>query len=352
MRFTVQSIASLLEAEFTGNGDAELTGVGRIEDAEQGQLAFLSNPQRYISFAYQSQATALLVPEGFSPERPLNPALIFVKDVQAAVAKLLVLQASLRPKPQPGIHPLAFVDPSAQVDETAAIGAFVYIGAAAKIGAHCVLEVHSYVGANASLGENCYLQSGARLLDGCSAGNRVRLLANAVVGSDGFGHTQNPDGAWIRIPHLGNVLLEDDVEIGACSTVDRAITGHTILKRGVKLDNLVMVAHNVVIDEHTAAAAQVGMAGSARVGKRVKLGGQVGLAGHIAIADDVEIAAQSGIKDSIEDPGQKMFGSPARPFREYAQEQVAIKSISRLERRLKLAEEALAQLKSDLQGGR
>ena len=327
-----------------------MRSVGRIEDAEPGQLAFLSNPVKYGEYAYDSRATALLVPEGYVPERAVAPALIYVPSVQEATARLFAMYAEQKPRPAPGIHATAVVEAGAEISPEAHVGPFVYVGAGAVVGARTLLEPHSFVGARARLGEDCLLQTGARLLEDCVIGDRVRLLANSVVGADGFGHDRDPDtGAWTRIPHIGNVVLGDDVEVGACATVDRAVVGATRLARGVKLDNLVMVAHNVSIGEHTAAAAQVGIAGSAHVGARVLMGGQVGTAGHIRIADGVEVAAQSGIKDGIDTPGQKVFGSPAKPFREWARDQARVRNVDKLAARVKALEAALAEALAALQ---
>ncbi len=347
MQFTVQQIAELLGGTIEGNPDAVLRTIGRIEDAGEGELAFLSNPKKYADFAYDSGATALLVPQDFVAERAFKATVIRVADVGNAIAGLLRMYAARIPKPAPGVHPTAVVHETATVHPGAHVGAFAYIGEGATVGDGTIIEPQSFVGSGASLGEDCLLQTGGRLMHGCVVGNRVRLLANCVVGTDGFGHTREADGAWIRIPHLGNVLIEDDVEVGACTTIDRSITGSTILRRGVKLDNLVMVAHNVTIDEHTAAAAQVGIAGSAKLGKRIQLGGQVGMAGHIVLADDVEVAAQSGLKDSIEDEGAKVFGSPAKPFRQWASEQSSIRRIPKIMEQIKELKKQLEELKKE-----
>ena len=347
MQFTVKEVAELLGGAVEGDGAGALAGVGRIEDAAPGQLAFLSNPTKYAEFAYGSAATALLVPAGWAPEpgRAVAPALIRVADVQAAVGALMRVYASALPKPAPGVDGRAYVHPEAEVDPGAHVGPLAYVGRGARIGAGSILEPHAFAGEGAVVGRDCLLQTGARLLHGCVLGDRVRLLANAVVGADGFGHTREDDGAWVRVPHLGNVVVGDDCEVGACATVDRAITGSTVLSRGVKLDNLVMVAHNVTVGEHSAAAAQVGIAGSARVGARVQLGGQVGVAGHITLADEVLVAAQSGIKDSVGEPGAKLFGSPAKPFREWAGEQAGLRRLGELARRVKALEREVARLR-------
>ncbi len=346
----MQQLADLLGGELSGDGRATLRAIGRIEEAQEGELAFLSNPAKYAAYVYETRATAVLVPHDFQPERAVLAALIAVPDVQAATSALLRMYAAQLPRPTAGISPLAHVEAGAEVHPSAHVGPFAYVGAGARVGANTILEPHSFVGGGASIGVDGLLQTGARLLADCKAGDRVRLLANAVVGADGFGHTRDKvDKSWTRIPHLGNVVLEDDVEVGACATVDRAVTGSTVLRRGVKLDNLVMVAHNVVIDEHTAAAAQVGIAGSARLGKRIMLGGQVGMAGHITIADDVEVAAQSGIKDSVPTAGVKLFGSPAKTQRDWAKDQASIRNVDRLEKRIKLLERMLGELRGDLE---
>jgi len=344
MQFTVQQIAELLGGTIEGDPSAILRTIGRIEEAGEGELAFLSNPKKYAEYAYDSGATALLVPRDFEATRPFKATVVRVDNVQEAIAGLLRMYASTIPKPEAGIDASAFVHASATVHPGAHVGAFAYVGENSTVGDGTILEPQSLVGAGVTLGDNCLLQVGARLLHGCVVGNNVRLLANCVVGTDGFGHTREADGAWIRIPHLGNVLIEDDVEVGACTTIDRSITGSTILRRGVKLDNLVMVAHNVTIDEHTAAAAQVGIAGSAKLGKRIQLGGQVGMAGHIVLADDVEVAAQSGLKDSILEDGSKVFGSPAKPFRKWAAEQSSIRRIPKMMEQIKQLQQELEAL--------
>ena len=348
MEFTVQQLSDLLGGRLAGDGTGVLRAVGRIEDAGPGALAFLSNPVKYGAYAYETAATALLVPEGWAPERAVSAALIYVPNVQQATAQLFAMYAAQRPRPRVGTHATAVVEAGAEVSPEAHVGAFVYVGAGAVVGPGTVLEPHSFVGRRARTGRDCLLQTGARLLEECVLGDRVRLLANSVVGADGFGHEEDPEtGAWTRIPHIGNVVVGDDCEIGACATVDRAVVGSTVLAEGVKLDNLVMVAHNVSIGAHTAAAAQVGIAGSAHIGARVRMGGQVGTAGHIRIADGVEVAAQSGIKDAVGTPGQKLFGSPAKPFRDWARDQARLRSVDRLAARVKALEQALAQLRHD-----
>ena len=345
MQFTVKEVADLLGGEVEGDGAATLTGVGRIEDAEPGRLAFLSNPTKYAGFAFGSRATALLVPRDWQPTEAVAPALIRVDDVTQAVGALMRMYASALPRPESGIDERAVVHPEAVIDPAAHVGPLAYVGRGARVGAGSIVEPQAFVGEGAVVGADCLLQAGSRLLHHCVLGDRVRLLANAVVGADGFGHTREADGAWIRIPHLGNVVVGDDCEIGACATVDRAVTGSTVLARGVKLDNLVMVAHNVSLGEHAAAAAQVGIAGSARIGARVQLGGQVGVAGHITVADEVLVAAQSGIKDSVGEPGAKLFGSPAKPFREWAGEQAGLRRVGDLAARVRALERELAALR-------
>ena len=340
----MQQLSDLLGGRLVGDGAGVLSSVGRIEDAGAGQLAFLSNPVKYADFAYGTAATALLVPEGWTPAQEVPAALIYVPNVQQATARLFAMYAAQRPRPAVGVHATAVVEDGAEVSPEAHVGAFVYVGVGAVVGPGTVLEPHSFVGSEARTGRDCLLQTGARLLEDCVIGDRVRLLANSVVGADGFGHEEDPaTGAWKRIPHIGNVVLGDDCEVGACATIDRAVVGSTVLAEGVKLDNLVMVAHNVSIGAHTAAAAQVGIAGSARIGARVRMGGQVGTAGHIRVADGVEVAAQSGIKDGIETPNQKVFGSPAKPFREWARDQGRIRAVDKLAARVKALERALSE---------
>ena len=345
MEFTVQQVAEALGGELVrGDGAATVRTLGRIESAGPGELAFLSNPAKYGQYVADTRATAVLVPRDYEAPSTTATALVEVADVQAAVGHLMRLYASTLPRPEPGVDARAYVHPEAEVDPGAHVGPLAYVGRGARVGAGSVLEPHSFIGEGAILGRDCLLQTGARVLHGCRLGDRVRLLANAVVGADGFGHTREADGAWTRIPHLGNVVVGDDCEIGACATVDRAVTGSTILARGVKLDNLVMVAHNVSVGEHAAAAAQVGIAGSAHVGARVLLGGQVGVAGHLRVADGVEVAAQSGLKDDVTVEGQRLFGSPALPFREWVAERGQLRKVAKLEHRIRELERRVARL--------
>ena len=350
MEFTVNQVAEVLGGRVVGDGEATVRAIGRIEDAHPGELAFLSNPAKYGRYVATTRATAILVPSDYAPGDGAEPraVLVYVDDVQAAMAALMRMYAAALPRPEAGVDERAYVHPEARVDPSAHVGPFAYVGKGARVGARSIVEPHAFVGEACAVGADCLLQTGARLLHQCVLGDRVRLLANAVVGADGFGHTREPDGAWVRIPHLGNVVVGDDCEVGACATVDRAVTGSTTLARGVKLDNLVMVAHNVAIGEHTAAAAQVGIAGSARLGARIQLGGQVGMAGHIAIADDVEVAAQSGLKDGIAEPGSKVFGSPAKPFREWALEQANVRRIPRLQAEVKALREEIDRIAATL----
>lgn len=336
MKFTVQQVAQALNGSFEGDGQAELFTVGKIENAKQGELAFLSNPGKYAKYLQNSGATAVLIPEDYilPVDITTNAALIRVKDVHAAIGNLLRIYAQTIPKPTVGVSDQAFIHPTAEVHSSVHIGPFVYIGEKAIVGANTIIQPFAFVGGNCTIGEDCLLETGARLLHDCQIGNRVRLLANCVVGSDGFGHNQNQDGSWIRIPHLGNVHLHDDVEIGANATVDRAVMGSTILHKGVKLDNLVMVAHNVVLGQHTAAAAQVGIAGSAKLGERIKLGGQVGVAGHLTVANDVSVGAQSGIKDDCLNEGEILFGSPAIPLKKWAVQYNRTKKLPNLQKQV------------------
>ncbi len=340
MQMTAKEVADLFGGSVEGDGEVVLRGLAKIEEACAGQLAFLSNA-KYEDFAYTTAASALLVSRVFEPQRTISATLIRVPDVQMAFAGLMRMAGAANGEVAVGTHELAYVHPSADVHDTAVVMPFAYVGRNARVGARCLLHPYSYLGDGAVLGESCELHQGARLLRDCKAADRVVIYANAVVGSDGFGYSQDDTGSYEKIPQLGNVVLGDDVEIGACATVDRAVLGSTILRKGVKIDNLCMVAHNVVVGENTAFAAQVGVAGSARLGARIKLGGQVGVSGHITVADGTEVGAQSGIKDSVEEPNQKLFGSPATSFREWAALQAKLRRLPALEQRVKDLERRL-----------
>jgi UDP-3-O-[3-hydroxymyristoyl] glucosamine N-acyltransferase len=341
MQFTAKQIAQFLGGAVEGDSDVVINRPARIEDGGEGAITFLANP-KYESFVYETTASAILVGRDFAPIRPVKATLIRVDNVYAAVASLMEEYGRNRVEQAAGVSALAWVHPEAVVEEGASVGPFAVVEAGAHIrkGAHISAQV--YVGPKVEVGEDSLLYPGVRVYSDCIIGKRCIVHANAVIGSDGFGFALE-NGAYKKIAQLGNVILEDDVELGANTTVDRATMGATILRTGVKIDNLVQVAHNVEIGVHTAIAAQTGISGSTRIGAQVQIGGQAGFAGHIRVADGVKVQAQSGVLGSIEEPGAIVGGAPAINYREYLKAFALFRKLPDLEKRLKALERSLEE---------
>lgn len=308
MEFSAEMVASFLEGDIIGNKEARVWSISKIEEAKNGDIAFLANP-KYENFIYSTGATIVLVNNDFVPKEPINATLIKVVDAYKAFASLLDLYIANKPSKE-GISPQAAVSGKAKIGENVYIGAFAVVEDGVEIGDNTKIYPHTYVGDNVKVGENVILYSGVKIYDECSIGNNVILHSGVVIGADGFGFAPD-NGIYKKIPQIGNVIIEDDVEIGANSCVDRATMGSTVIHKGVKIDNLVQIAHNVAIGENTVFASQVGIAGSTKVGKSCMFGGQVGIAGHITIADGSQITSQSGIGSTIKKEGQVWMGSPA-----------------------------------------
>lgn len=311
-------IAVLLHAELDGDGGLEIGRVAKIEEAHPGDITFVANP-RYRKHFGTTAASAVIVGRDFTVDVagvPGRPALLRVADPYASFLKVLVtFHPPAEPMP-PGIHPTAVIAGSAALGEGVRIGPHAVIAHGCAVGKGSMIGAGVVLGDGVQVGEGCIIYPHVTIREGCMIGHRVIIQPGAVIGSDGFGFAPLPDGSYEKIPQLGIVVIEDDVEIGANTTVDRATMGETRIRKGTKLDNLIMVAHNVVIGEHTVIAAQTGISGSTRVGSRVMMGGQVGLTGHIEIADGTKLGAQSGVHRSITEPGRSYFGSPALPQRE------------------------------------
>ena len=311
----------------------EISGLASLDDANPGDLAFFANP-RYLRSLRKSRATAALVPHGFAEEVP--PIRIWVDDPGAAFSTLLPTFVPPSVTRAPGVHPSAVIHPEAQVGEGVFIGPCVVIESGAKVGARSVIDAHSYIGHWAQVGEDCHLFPRVTLRERCTLANRVILHSGVVVGADGFGYELR-DGVHEKIPQTGIVQIEDDVEIGANSTIDRARFGRTWIRKGTKIDNLVQIGHNVTIGEHCILCAQVGISGSTRLGNYVTLAGKVGLAGHIELGDQVIFGAMSAIAKNV--PANSiMFGAPARPIREYKATYALLKNIHKLYDRVKTLE--------------
>lgn len=339
MQVTVATIAELLGGTVEGNPEVLIDRPSKIEEGGAGSISFLGN-LKYEAYAYTTTASALLVAHDFQPKTPIAATLIRVPDVYAAVATLLQQFGGEQTR-QPGISEQACISESARFGEGVTVGGQTVIEAGAQIGNHCIIYPQVYIGPGVKLGDHCLIYPGVRILKDCVLGKHCIVHANAVIGSDGFGFAPQEDGSYQKIAHVGNVLIEDEVEIGAQTSIDRATMGSTIIRRGVKLDNLIQVGHNVEIGEHTVIAAQAGIAGSTKIGRNCRIGGQVGFAGHITIADGTQIQAQSGLAASVEVPNQSLFGSPAIGYRDFIRAHAIFKKLPELYRQLARLEKKL-----------
>jgi len=327
MEMTVRELATLVGGTVEGNGDAVINGYAKIEEATTGCLTFLANP-KYTHCIYETGATAVLVCNNFVAERPVAATLIRVEDPYRTLGQLLNHVASQMPQKR-GVEQPVHVGEGTTVPADAYVGAFAYIGNNVTMGSNVKIYPQVYVGDGVTLGDNVTLYPGVKIYHGCRIGNRCVIQAGAVIGGDGFGFAPLPDGSYEKIAQVGIVVLEDDVEVGANTTIDRATMGATVIRHGVKLDNLIQVAHNVEIGEHTAMAAQVGVAGSTKIGKHNVVGGQVGFAGHITVGDGNGIGAQTGVDNSL-GSGGRWLGAPAQPAMEFARQTVYIKRLSEI----------------------
>lgn len=308
MKLTTGQIAALLGGKVEGDANAEVWQLCKIEEGEKGGLSFLAN-SKYTNYIYETKATAVIVSDGFVPEHEVPCTLVRVADPYLAFAALLKKYNEMQ-LDKKGVDKLAYISPSATIGKDCYIGPFAFIGDNVKIGDNAKIYPHTYVGDNATVGENTTLFAGVRIYQNIVIGARCILHSGAVIGADGFGFAPTPDGSYQKIDQIGNVVIEDDVEIGANTTIDRSTMGSTIIRKGVKIDNLCQVAHNVVVGENTAIASQSGIAGSSKVGNHCILAGQVGVVGHINVGNNVTIAAQSGVTRNVPD-NVTMLGSPA-----------------------------------------
>lgn len=334
MEFSAGQIADLLNGRVDGNPDTKIHNLSKIEEGKPGTMTFLANP-KYAPHIYTTGASIAIVNESFEAEQelPETLTLIRVEDAYASFAKLLKMYEEMLAAPA-GVHSSAVIEDGAQVDATASIGPGCVVSAGASVGAGAIMHGHSYLGAAAAIGDKTVLHPGAKVLARCEVGNECTLHAGVVVGSDGFGFAPNSENNYQKVPQIGNVVVEDHVEIGANTTIDRATLGTTRICRGVKLDNLIQVAHNVEIGENTVIAAQTGIAGSTKIGKNCMIGGQVGIIGHLNIADEVKIAAQSGIGSSIDTVGAIVQGSPAFGIGDYKKSYVGFRKLPQIMREL------------------
>lgn len=339
MEFSAQNIASLLKGEVIGDVNVKVSGVSKIEEGQPGTLTFLANP-KYENFIYSTRASIVLVNKDFEPKSTVSATLVRVDNAYQSLAVLLDLYVQNKFSYRVGIENPTSIDTTAKLGNDIYVGAFTSIGRNVKIGDNVKIFPQVSVGENVTIGNNCILYAGVRIYDDTKIGNNCIIHSGAVIGSDGFGFAPQSDGTYKKIPQIGNVVIEDDVEIGANTTVDCGTFGSTIIRKGAKIDNLVQIAHNCEIGENTVIAGQSGMAGSTKVGKNCRFAGQVGLAGHLTIGDNVQIGAQSGVSKSIRD-NEIVLSSPAVNYKD------AIKTYTIIRNLPKLREEVI-QLQKDV----
>jgi UDP-3-O-[3-hydroxymyristoyl] glucosamine N-acyltransferase len=345
MTITAAQIAQFIGGTVDGDPNAAVTRGAPIETAQAGDFTFLDNP-RYESYAYTTQATILLVNNQFEAEKLVIPTIIRTADVRTALATLLKIIDQANHSNGAAISEKAYIHEEAKVGAGTEVGAFTVIEQGAVVGKNCKIYPQVFIGRNARIGDNTTLYPGVRIHFDCEIGNNCILHANAVIGADGFGFAPQPDRTWTKVPQVGKVIVEDHVEIGASTCIDRASLGSTVIHSGAKLDNLIHIAHNVEIGHNSVIAAQVGVAGSTHIGDNVRAGGQAGFSGHIKIANDTQIQAQSGVASSIKIPETALFGSPAMGYRDFIKSHIVFKKLPDLQRKVLELEKKLAILEN------
>lgn len=343
MQFTAQQIAMLVSGTIEGNPDTTVNSFGKIEEAVAGQLSFLANP-KYQDFLYTTKASLVIVNENLQLQKNITATLVRVKDAYSAFATLLTTYQNLKAQQKKGIETPSHIASSASLGTDVFIGAFAYIGEKVTIGNNTKIFPGTYIAENVSIGNNSTIHAGVKIYEDCIIGNDVVIHAGTVIGSDGFGFAPQPDGSYQKVPQIGNVIIEDQVEIGANTTIDRATMGSTIIKKGVKLDNLIQIAHNVEIGSQTVIAAQTGISGSTKLGQKIMIGGQAGIAGHLTIANGVKIAGGAGVTKNLDGEGKSYAGFPAEDAKQSLKAQVYTRQLPELEKRVKELEKLIAEL--------
>ena len=343
MEFTAEQIASVIGGKIEGDKDAKVRTFAKIEEGVEGAISFLSNP-KYTHYIYDTKSSVVIVNEDVELEGTVAPTLIRVKNAYESIAQLLQIYEASKPK-KTGVSPQAYISPPAKLGKDCYVGPFACIGEGTVIGDGCQIYPHAVVGDNVKMGNGCILYPNTTVYQGCKIGNNVTLHAGSVIGADGFGFAPNADG-YDKIPQIGIVTIEDNVEVGANTCVDRSTMGSTVIRKGVKLDNLVQVAHNVEIGENTVMSAQVGIAGSTKVGSWCMFGGQVGIAGHITIGDKTFLGAQSGVPGSLKG-GEELIGTPPMNPRNYFKSQAIFRRLPDMYKELEALKKTIEELKSE-----
>jgi len=327
MKFTAEQIASILDGEVSGNPNAEVYRLSKIEEGTEGSLTFLSNP-KYLNYIYSTQASVTIVNKTFIPENELATTLIKVEDAYQAFSKLLEFYDQVKNN-KTGIEQPSVISQGVTYGDNFYLGSFSYIGTNVTIGDNVKIYPNCFIGDNVMIGNNVSIFAGAKVYSESIIGNFCAIHSGAIIGSDGFGFAPHADGTYSKIPQIGNVIIEDYVDIGSCTTIDRATMGSTIIRKGVKLDNQIQIAHNVEIGENTVIAAQTGVAGSTKIGKNCMIGGQVGFAGHLTIGNNVRIQAQSGVGRNVKD-GEILQGSPTFGYTDFSKSYVHFKNLPKI----------------------
>jgi UDP-3-O-[3-hydroxymyristoyl] glucosamine N-acyltransferase len=343
MEFTATTIAGFLNGVIEGNPDIKVNTIAKIEEGQPGALSFLANP-KYEHYIYETKSSIVLVNKSFVPSARIEATLIKVENSYEAFASLLRLVDQARPRKK-GIHATAIIEATSKVGSDVFIGPYTYVGENCIISDGCSIYPHVYIGDNTKLGKNCTVNPGVKIYHDCIIGESCIIHAGTVIGSDGFGFAPQSESEFMKIPQLGNVILEDHVEIGANVAIDRATMGSTIIRKGVKLDNLIQIGHNVEVGENTVMAGQTGIAGSTKVGKNCMFGGQVGLAGHLKIANGTKIGAQGGILGDVKEENTAIIGSPAIEVKQFLRSSVIFKKLPEMKIKIDSLEKEIESLK-------
>lgn len=341
-RFSAAQIAMLINGTTEGDAAAEVGGFGKIEEAVAGQLSFLANP-KYEDFLYKTGASVIIVNESLQLKQPIAATLIRVADAYTAFATLLAKYEEIMSQQLTGIQEPSYIAKSAKLGTNVFVGAFAYVGNNVQVGNNVKIHPQVYLGDNVHIGDNTILNAGVKIYHGCIVGKSVTIHAGTVIGSDGFGFAPQADGSFKKVPQIGNVVIEDEVEIGANTTIDRATMGSTLIKKGAKLDNLIQIAHNVEVGRSTVIAAQAGVSGSSKIGNGVMIGGQAGIAGHLQLGDGAKVNAQSGLGKSLK-PNTSVTGTPAYNYSQAIRAQAVAKNLPEMQKRIQDLEQLVKQL--------
>ena len=342
MQLTAAQIAVLVNGKVDGNADIAVASFGKIEEAQQGQLAFLANP-KYNDFLYSTKASIIIVNDNQQIKQPITATLIKVPDAYSAFATLLDKYQQIQQQ-LTGIQQPVYIDATAKIGDNVFIGAFAYIGKNVVVGDGTKIYPSTFIGDNVTIAQHTILHPGVKIYHDCIIGSNVTIHAGSVIGADGFGFAPQADGSFKKVPQIGNVLIEDNVEIGSNTCIDRATIGSTIIKSGAKLDNLLQIAHNVEVGNNTVIAAQTGVSGSTKIGNNVMIGGQAGLGGHLIIGNGAKINAQTGVGKAVK-PGTSVTGTPFDEFSKYMRNQAFVRSLPQMEKRLKELEALVKELR-------